>query len=53
MSWGNHGEWEIDHIKPVTAFNINELPSIVNALSNLQPLWKRDNRQKYNNYEKL
>lgn len=52
MSWNNHGEWEIDHIKPVTSFNIYELPSIVNALNNLQPLWKKDNRQKYNKHEK-
>jgi hypothetical protein len=52
MTWENHGVWEIDHIKPVTAFSIDELPSVVNALSNLQPLWKKDNRQKYNKYEK-
>jgi hypothetical protein len=39
MSWENYGEWHIDHIKPVTKFDKNELPSTVNALSNLQPLW--------------
>jgi hypothetical protein len=50
MSWENHGEWEIDHIKPLTKFDEFSLVSEVNALSNLQPLWKDDNREKYNNY---
>jgi hypothetical protein len=39
MSWNNHGEWHIDHIKPVSKFDKDTIPSIVNALSNLQPLW--------------
>jgi len=38
MSWDNHGEWHIDHIKPVTKFDKNTPMDIVNALSNLQPL---------------
>lgn len=48
MSWGNHGEWEIDHKKPVSRFISQGCtsPSIINALSNLQPLWKSDNRAK-------
>ena len=50
MSWENYGEWHIDHIKPVTKFDKNELPSVVNALSNLQPLWANENRSKYNKY---
>ncbi len=48
MSWSNHGKWEIDHIKPVSAFDKDTHPSIVNALSNLQPLWRRENRAKGN-----
>lgn len=39
MSWDNHGEWHIDHIIRVYEFDNNTLPSIVNALSNLRPLW--------------
>lgn len=50
MTWSNYGEWHIDHIKPVTKFDKNELPSVVNALSNLQPLWGCENRGKYNKY---
>lgn len=52
MSWENYGKWEIDHIKPLTKWDENSLPSEVNALSNLQPLWKEDNIRKYNNYKK-
>jgi hypothetical protein len=39
MSWNNYGEWHIDHIKPIYIFDKNTHPSIVNALSNLRPLW--------------
>jgi len=51
MSWGNYGEWEIDHIKPLSAFNRNEDIKIVNALDNLQPLWKEENSKKGSFYE--
>jgi hypothetical protein len=53
MSWSNHGEWHIDHIKPVSAFLKEGItdPSIINALSNLQPLWAADNLQKSNKWE--
>jgi hypothetical protein len=50
MSWENHGEWEIDHIRPLTSFSEDTDPSIVNSLNNLQPLWKKDNITKYNHY---
>jgi hypothetical protein len=39
MTWDNHGEWHIDHIKPVSTFDPETPSSVVNALSNLQPLW--------------
>lgn len=39
MSWDNHGEWHVDHIKPICSFDKNTQPSIVNELSNLRPLW--------------
>jgi len=39
MTWDNYGEWHIDHIKPVSSFDKDTPQSIVNALSNLQPLW--------------
>jgi hypothetical protein len=39
MSWDNHGEWHIDHIKPVSSFDELTHPSIVNSLGNLKPMW--------------
>ena len=39
MSWTNHGEWHVDHIKDVSSFPEDTPPNIVNALSNLRPLW--------------
>lgn len=54
MSWENYGEWEIDHTKPVKRFydqgkmNIN----LVNALCNIKPLWKSENRRKSDKFIK-
>ncbi len=39
MSWENYGDWHIDHTTSVSLFNKNTPPSIVNALSNLKPMW--------------
>ena len=39
MSWDNYGEWHIDHIKPINSFTTDAPINVVNALSNLQPLW--------------
>src|SRR3989344_9381789 len=39
MSWGNYGEWHIDHEKPICTFHPDTDPAIVNALFNLRPLW--------------
>lgn len=52
MTWENHGDWEIDHIKPVIQFYKEGIvdPKVVNALSNLQPLWRSDNRKKSSKY---
>lgn len=48
MSWGNHGEWHLDHIKSVKKFIKEGVtdPMVINALSNLQPLWAIDNLAK-------
>jgi hypothetical protein len=48
MSWENWGTWHIDHIYPVSKFDKNTPVSEVNALSNLQPLWAKDNLEKHN-----
>lgn len=46
MSWSNYGKWHIDHKKPVSLFDAETPVHIVNALSNLQPLWAKDNLSK-------
>lgn len=48
MSWSNVGEWEIDHIIPISAFDLTNEQQVrsVNHFTNLQPLWKEENRLK-------
>lgn len=45
MTWDNYGEWHIDHIIPVSVFNLNDENNIKKCWSirNLRPLWKKDN----------
>jgi len=49
MSWSNYGDWHIDHIVPVKFLISNGItcPSLVNSLSNLQPLWASENISKH------
>lgn len=55
MSWSNHGEWHIDHIKPVSSFVKEGItdPKVINALDNLQPLWAEDNLRKGSKYDEI
>jgi len=39
MTWENYGEWHIDHIKPIISFPKDTPMNVVNALSNLRPMW--------------
>lgn len=52
MTWGNHGEWEFDHIIPVSFFQFQSHKDVEFKmcwrLENIQPLWKHQNRQKTN-----
>ena len=51
MNFDNYGEWEIDHIIPISKFNLRNKEDLEKCChyTNLQPLWKHDNRVKYNN----
>lgn len=53
MSWDNRSEWHIDHKKPIARFLEQGItdPKIINALSNLQPLWASDNLSKGAKFE--
>lgn len=54
MSWDNYGLWHVDHRRPLIRFkfvnldgteNLSEIRA-ANALSNLQPLWAKENLSK-------
>lgn len=50
MSWDNYGEWHIDHILPIAGFEFETASDpefrAAWALSNLRPLWARENQSK-------
>lgn len=50
MSWENYGEWHIDHKTPLRVFNFHSFNDLdfkrAWALSNLQPMWGKDNMSK-------
>jgi hypothetical protein len=50
MSWGNYGQWHIDHIIPLSSFNLLEEQQFKIAChyTNLQPLWAKENLSKGN-----
>ena len=52
MNWENYGEWHIDHIKPLSKFDLTSLDQqyMANHYTNLQPLWKEDNLRKKDHY---
>ena len=52
MNWENHGEWHLDHIKPISKFNLEDKIEREKCFhySNLQPLWAKKNLTKSNKY---
>lgn len=49
MSWDNKGQWHIDHIIPVAAFDLTTLEGQQAAFhyTNLRPAWAQENRRKH------
>jgi hypothetical protein len=45
MGWHNRAEWHIDHIVPLVSFKLHEVKAAW-ALSNLRPLWVKENLSK-------
>lgn len=53
MTWENFGAWEIDHKRPCASYDHSDFAQHFDCFhfSNLQPLWKRDNRSKGAKYD--
>lgn len=52
MTRDNYGEWHVDHIVPISWFNMSDEHQQKSAFhyTNLQPLWAKDNIKKNNRY---
>ena len=52
MSFDNYGEWHIDHIKPISLFDLTIKEEVYKAFhyTNTQPLWAIDNIRKNNRW---
>lgn len=50
MTWDNYGKWHIDHIKPLSKYNLENREELLEVCNynNLQPLWSIDNLKKGN-----
>lgn len=50
MTWENYGEWELDHILPLSRFDLDRKEEFIIAANytNIQPLWGWQNREKSN-----
>jgi hypothetical protein len=50
MNFDNYGLWELDHIKPIASFNLENIEELKECFNykNIQPLWKEDNNEKSN-----
>jgi len=52
MSWQNHGEWHLDHIRPLSSFDLTDREQFLQAAHymNYQPLWGPENLAKGRKY---
>ena len=48
MSWNNYGQWQLDHVRSLSTFDLSDRQQYAAAAhySNYQPLWKADNIRK-------
>ena len=48
MSWDNYGKWHLDHIVPISSFDLQDREHFLKAChyTNYQPLWSIDNLRK-------
>lgn len=50
MNWGNYGKWHVDHILPLSSFDLSNEVQARTACNykNLRPLWAKENLMKSN-----
>lgn len=48
MTWENRNKWHLDHIVPISTAKTQEEIIRLNHLTNLRPLWSKDNLRKSN-----
>ena len=48
MSWDNYGEWQLDHVVPLSKFDLTKREQLQIALhyTNYQPMWSLENTRK-------
>ncbi|MEM4725965.1 MAG: hypothetical protein QXG63_03420 [Nitrososphaerales archaeon] len=48
MTWDNYGDWHIDHVVPLSSFDLSKEDQLRTACNykNLQPLWAQENISK-------
>ena len=48
MAWDNQGEWHLDHVIPLSSFDLEDRTQFLEAANwlNYQPLWATDNFKK-------
>jgi hypothetical protein len=48
MTWDNYGERHVDHIRPLSSFDLTVREEFLQAchFTNLQPLWAEENISK-------
>ena len=53
MTKQNHGKWHIDHIRPISSFDLNDVEQQKQCFNykNMQPLWASENMSKGSKFE--
>jgi len=53
MSWGNRGQWHLDHIMPFASAKTEKDIVALAHYTNIQPLWAKDNLVKGGRYQPI
>ncbi len=53
MSWANRNKWHLDHIRPISSFDLNDWEQVRQCFhySNLRPVWAKTNMRKHDAWD--